>query len=63
MDLVIMTSVLTLPALALLLLPFHDESGATPVRRHLPGFLVRPLWWLGLRLVGGRVSRRPPESM
>ncbi|MEV0754070.1 SdpI family protein [Streptosporangium sp. NPDC050280] len=41
MDPVIMTSVLTLPALALLLIPFHDESGATDTRNQLAGLRTR----------------------
>ncbi|MEU4539143.1 SdpI family protein [Streptosporangium sp. NPDC023825] len=41
MEPVIVASVLTLPALALLLIPFHDESGAADTRNHLAGFRTR----------------------
>ncbi|MEU8378226.1 SdpI family protein [Streptosporangium sp. NPDC048865] len=41
MEPVIIASVLTLPALALLLIPFHDESGATDTRDHLAGLRTR----------------------
>ncbi|MGW0482393.1 SdpI family protein [Nonomuraea sp. NPDC003214] len=38
---VLMTAILTLPALALLLVPFHDESGATDSRNGLAGLRTR----------------------
>ncbi|MER6949561.1 SdpI family protein [Nonomuraea sp. NPDC000554] len=36
-----MTSLLALPALALLLIPFHDESGAVDTRNRLLGLRTR----------------------
>ncbi|MDF2709363.1 MAG: hypothetical protein K0R62_5015 [Nonomuraea muscovyensis] len=38
---VLVTSLLTLPALALLLIPFHDESGAVDTRNRLFGLRTR----------------------
>ncbi|MEV4219655.1 SdpI family protein [Nonomuraea sp. NPDC049725] len=38
---VLMTAILTLPALALLLVPFHDESGAADSRNGLAGLRTR----------------------
>ncbi len=38
---ILMTAILTLPALAVLLIPFHDESGAADTRNSLAGLRTR----------------------